>query len=106
MAHFIGIHAVQAIPLITLGLSLLAVRFGRLADERVRVRLIRVIAGGYLGFVILTTWQAIRGQSVIAPDAATLLGLAIVLAATAGGVALTLLAARPVSPTPEPATAT
>lgn len=108
VAHFLGIHALQAIPLIALALGMLVARYGRLADERVRVRLIRVIGGGYLGLVLLTTWQAIRGQSVIAPDAATLLGLAIVLAASAGGIALVLLASRPVSPAPrpdEPATA-
>jgi hypothetical protein len=87
VAHFIGIHALQAIPLITLGLSLLAGRSRRLASERVRVRLVRVLSLGYLGLVILTAWQAIRGQSIIAPDATTTLASAIAVAAVAGGVA-------------------
>jgi hypothetical protein len=30
------------------------------------------VAAGYLGLIALTTWQALRGQSVIAPGALTL----------------------------------
>ncbi len=81
-AHFVGIHAMQVIPL-----------FGWLASRpRTRRRLtdsgrvLAVIAGsvGYLGAMMVLFWQAMRGQSIIAPDGLTLAGF--------GGVALLSLA--------------
>lgn len=94
VSHFFGIHALQAIPLFCLALVLLAGRFGRLRDESVRVRLVRTVSVGYLGFVLLTAWQAVRGQSVIHPDATTLLAAGILFLATAIGVVAALFAER------------
>ena len=38
----------------------------------------------YVGFVLVLTWQALRGQSIVSPDAGTLLALGVWLAATVG----------------------
>ncbi|WP_180288862.1 hypothetical protein [Streptomyces sp. ScaeMP-e48] len=84
--HFVGMHALQLIPLFLIALVLLAPRLARLRDAGVRLRLVRVATAGYAGLVALTTWQALRGQSLIHPDAATLMAVGVLLAAVAAGV--------------------
>jgi hypothetical protein len=64
--HFVGLHAVQAMALIALGLR----RWRR--PERVRVRAMLAAAGSYASLFLLLLWQALGGQSVVAPDAAAL----------------------------------
>jgi hypothetical protein len=86
VGHFIGMHALQALPLAALALTLGARRFRRLRDERVRVRLVAVVAAAYAGLTLLVTWQALRGQSLAAPDGPTLAAAVALLSATAGGV--------------------
>ena len=50
-----------------------------------RQRLLLVVTSGlaYLGLVVILTWQALRGQSVIAPDPATLAAFGILLSVIA-----------------------
>ncbi|MET7502438.1 hypothetical protein [Streptomyces microflavus] len=84
--HFVGMHALQLIPLFLIALVLLAPRLARLRDAGVRLRLVRVATAGYAGLVALTTWQALRGQSLIHPDAATLMAAGVLVAAVAAGV--------------------
>ncbi|MEU6876726.1 hypothetical protein [Streptomyces sp. NPDC046712] len=72
IAHFFGMHALQVIPLLLLALVALAPRFARLADERVRLRLTFVVSGTYAAVFALLTWQALRGQALLDPDATTL----------------------------------
>lgn len=69
VGHFIGIHAIQLIPL--LGLFLMRRREPWLRESH-RVGLVWVGAMGYLGLVGLITWQALRDQSIISPDALTI----------------------------------
>ena len=74
--HFIGLHAIQALPLIALAI-------GRLTSvERRRVRLVLVGAGSYVGLFAILLWQALRGQPLIAPDMTTVVVLAAWLVAT------------------------
>jgi hypothetical protein len=68
--HFVGIHALQALPLVAWLLMALPAAWLTVRD---RSRLMIVAGVGGLGVVILLLWQALRGQSVIAPDATTLL---------------------------------
>jgi hypothetical protein len=107
IGHFVGMHALQALPLLALGLALVGRRVRRLRDERVRTRLVTVAAGGYAGLTLLLTWQALRGQALVAPDAATLAAAAALAAATlaAAGWALSTRAAPdlPVDPALDPA---
>lgn len=83
--HFVGMHALQLLPLFLMALVALAPRFARLRDPRVRLRLVLVASGAYAALTALVTWQALRGQPLIHPDGATLVTAALVLAATAAG---------------------
>lgn len=80
--HFVGLHGLQALPLFG---WLLLVRAPRLG-ARPRLRLVWTAGLAYVGLLAILTWQALRAQSVIAPDAPTLAALAALLG-------LTLLAA-------------
>ena len=66
VAHFIGLHAIQALALVALAVR----RWG--APEGARVRAILAAAASYASLFLLLLWQALRGQSLVAPDAATL----------------------------------
>jgi hypothetical protein len=68
-AHFVGLHGMQVLPLIGF---IVTRRFANRLSERRRTVLVWTAGLGYLGFVLLLIWQALRGQSVIAPDAVTL----------------------------------
>ncbi|MQA11704.1 MAG: hypothetical protein GEU98_24780 [Pseudonocardiaceae bacterium] len=102
--HFVGMHALQALPLFAIGLGLLARRRHRLRDDLVRVRLIWVAAGTYAGVVGLVTWQALRGQSLFSPDGWTLAALGVLLAAAAAAATAAIATKRRV-PTREGAPA-
>jgi hypothetical protein len=79
--HFFGLHAIQLLPLI-------AFAIGRLTSvERRRVRLVLVSAGSYVGLFAILMWQALRGQSLIAPDTTTAVALVAWLVVT-GAAAL------------------
>lgn len=90
--HFVGMHALQVLPLLLLALLFLAPRVTRLRDPRVRLRLVLVASGAYAAVVALVTWQALRGQPLVHPDGATLAAACLIAAATAAGA---LVALRP-----------
>ncbi|WP_372672082.1 hypothetical protein [Amycolatopsis kentuckyensis] len=79
--HFVGMHALQVLPLLAIALAALAPRFARLRDDAVRARLVLVGAAGYAGLTALVTWQALRAQSIVHPDATTLGAFAALVAA-------------------------
>ncbi|WP_406079586.1 hypothetical protein [Micromonospora sp. NBC_00858] len=85
IGHFVGLHALQALPILAILLS----RFlGTRLDERTRARLV-VVAGAVYGVLtVLLTWQALRGQPLLRPDALTLAAVAalVVVTATATGL--------------------
>ena len=85
--HFFGLHALQAMPLLALALR----RFTTLA-ESVRTHLVAVAGAGYAGWELLVTWQALRGQSLTAPDTLTLAALGALVVSVAAGVTYVLLA--------------
>jgi hypothetical protein len=97
IGHFVGLHALQALPLLALALSLLArrsSRFGARLDENTRVRLLVVAATAYTVLMTMLTWQALRGQPLLRPDALTLGAFAVLVAATAAAVGAVLAAGR------------
>jgi hypothetical protein len=67
IAHFVGLHALQALPLVAVLLVLLAGRVAVLRAEAVRTRLVAVASAGYGGLTLLTLWQALRGQPLTQP---------------------------------------
>ncbi|MEV3870251.1 hypothetical protein [Streptomyces sp. NPDC049906] len=86
--HFVGMHALQVLPLLLLVLAALAPHLPRLGTETVRVRLVLTASGGYAGLLALVTWQALRGQPLLRPDAVTLaLGAALVAGTLLAGLA-------------------
>ncbi len=82
-AHFFGLHALQGLPLLGLALTSLGPRW---LTPRARSQLVGIAGLAWIGLIALLTWQALRGQSVIAPDAQTmaafggLLGLSAIAA--------------------------
>lgn len=75
--HFVGLHAVQLLPLVAILLAR-----GRLPQE-VRVRLVFVAAVSYAALYAIVLRQALRGAPVVAPDPATIAQLGAWAAATA-----------------------
>jgi hypothetical protein len=82
--HFLGLHALQVLPLIAMSPTI--------PNMRTRRNLVRVAGLGYGGFVLLAAWQALRGQPLVAPDEHTLAAVAVLVSAclvAAGLVAAT-----------------
>ena len=99
--HFVGMHALQILPLFLLALLSLAPRVARLRDARVRLRLVRVASGSYAALVALVLWQALRGQPLVHPDRATLVCAALIAARTVAGAYAALRGTRPGSEPPD-----
>ena len=91
VGHFAGIHAAQIVPL--LGILLLRRREKWLREGH-RLALVGIGAGGYLGLVALVTWQALRDQPLLQPDALMLGALAGIIAVTLAAAGATLAHAR------------
>lgn len=87
-AHFMGLHALQVLPLLAL-----ALRRSR-ATRGQQLRLMFTAAGSYAVLAGIVLWQALRGQSLVAPDAATAAALLTWLGLTVALVVHTL-ARRP-----------
>jgi hypothetical protein len=86
VSHFVGMHALQAMPLLAWLLALSRLKL----DERTRSQLMTTGATGYLGLVGLLVWQALRGQPLIAPDGLTL-GVATALIVAVAASVVTIL---------------
>lgn len=85
-----GLHALQALPI----LAILLTRFlGTRLDAHTRARLMVVAGGAYGVLTLLLTWQALRGQPLLRPDALTLAAVAALVVASATATA-TVLARR------------
>lgn len=88
VAHFVGMHALQALPVAALLLAALGRRVPALRSPVVQLRLVLVAAVTYAAATVLLTVQASAGQSVVHPAgvvaaaAVTLAGAAAVAAAS------------------------
>ena len=76
--HFIGLHALQVLPLFVWLLA------RRRVDEARRARLAVVAGGSYAALFLILIWQALRGQSLVSPDAVTLTALLVWAVLTVG----------------------
>lgn len=81
VAHFIGLHAIQALALVAIALR------RRRSSEAWRVRVVLTAAASYALLFALLLWSALRGQSIASPDdvALTALGAWLLLTLTAIG---------------------
>lgn len=89
--HFLGMHALQVIPLVLLAVEYGSRRIPVLRSADTRRRLVTVAAATYAALLAVLTWQALRGQSVVHPDAATLLAFAVI---TLAAIVSTAMAVR------------
>ncbi|GAA1393181.1 hypothetical protein GCM10009613_39390 [Pseudonocardia kongjuensis] len=88
--HFVGMHALQLLPLLLIGLELAAARVAVLADPRVRRDLVATATAGYAALLALLTWQALRGQPLLAPDAWTAAAFGVLVIGVVAGAVLAL----------------
>jgi len=88
IGHFVGLHALQALPL-------LALLLGARLDELTRIRLLLVGGIAYGMLTVLLTWQALRGQPLMQPDALTLAAWGALAAATAAAALAVVTRRRP-----------
>jgi hypothetical protein len=97
--HFVGMHALQAIQLALIIVELLARRVPALRSSGLRLALVRIGAATYAAVLALVTVQALRGQSIVHPDGATVaagIGIAVV---SAGAVLVAVGITRRATPT-------
>jgi hypothetical protein len=80
--HFVGLHAVQVLPLIALLLA------RRRLDATTRLRLVVGAAISYTALFGILLTQALRGQPLVAPDALTSAALVVWAIVTIGGARL------------------
>lgn len=66
--HFVGMHALQALPLFLYAVETLSTRYARLRNERIRLRLVLVAAGSLTTLLALLTWRALHGQPLPHPS--------------------------------------
>jgi hypothetical protein len=90
--HFIGLHAVEVLPLLAIGL-----RRWR-APEASRVRALLAASASYASLFLLSLWGALRGQSVVAPDATALATMIVWAVATLFALGWIALGSRRISP--------
>ena len=92
-AHFFGLHALQAVPVV----ALLLMRFSpSWLSRRGQAQLVAIAGMAWIALTLLLMWQALRGQPITAPDHLTVTWF-LVIALISGALALVVLArsARP-----------
>ncbi|MCU1404169.1 MAG: hypothetical protein JWQ43_472 [Glaciihabitans sp.] len=96
--HFVGMHALQLLPILVILLEFLATRgssrWRLLSSDVVRLRLVTVAVVAYAAAIVLLTWQALSAQSVVQPAGPILVAGIVLVAATAGAVVTVLVLAR------------
>jgi len=90
VAHFVGLHALQILPIIGVGTTRLFPALLTAGQQS----LVRIAGFTYLGSISLLTWQALQGESIASPGSQTLLLAAILIALTLLSTTWTLLPAR------------
>lgn len=100
VAHFVGLHSLQVLPLV--GWLVSRKRVKALLSAGHRVVLVVSAGLGYGGLTVLLAWQAFRGQSVIAPDGLTLTAAFALIAVVGLSLMATLAHARVRTPVAQP----
>jgi len=95
--HFVGMHALQLLPLAAIGLEMFARRWPRVFTAGVRRQLIVLATAVYALALALLTWQALIGQSIVQPSGVILVAGAALTAGAIGGVFATVATAAGVA---------
>lgn len=83
-AHFVGIHALQVLPIIGCAIRQYCDRFTLTQQEA----LVSTTATAYFWLIVLMTWQALRAESLIAPSVLTVSCLVAIIMASAASFVL------------------
>jgi len=93
--HFVGMHALQVLPLVVILLELAGRRLPILRDDLVRLRLVRIAVAAFAATLAVLTLQAISGQSVVHPGGLVLVcGVAVAVVSIAAVLGVLASAAR------------
>lgn len=93
ISHFVGMHALQLLPLFAILLTALGRRWWVFAQDRVQSRLVTIATFAYAATTVLVTLQALAGQSIVRPAGVFLIGGWAILLISVGLTTATLLAA-------------
>lgn len=91
VAHFVGMHALQLVPIAALVTVALGTRVEWLASSRVQVRLVAAGAVSYAATVVLLTVQAAAERSVAHPSGFILVAGVTIAVCTAAGALFIVL---------------
>ena len=91
IGHFVGLHGLQALPLLAL---LLDRFFATRLTVATRARLLLVAGPAYAILVVMLTWQALRAQPLLQPDALTLTAWTTLALATAAAATTVVVQGR------------
>jgi hypothetical protein len=97
--HFVGMHALQLIPLAALLLELAARRIPALRRTSTRVGILWTLIVLYTGVLAVLTLQALAGESIVHPDAMIASVTAILFVGAAVGITV-VIAGTGRTPTP------
>ena len=90
IAHFVGLHGLQVVPLV----AFFVTQRARRLTKGAQTALVTVAGAVWLGLDLLLAWQALRGQSIVRPDALTLGAAMTLVGGAALAVAAVLMQAR------------
>jgi hypothetical protein len=93
VGHFVGLHAVQVIPL-------LLVLFRRVRPAGSARAIVLIASASYATLFVILLTQALRGESIVAPDATTAATLIAWAGATFVATTIVWLTGRRSTPTP------
>jgi hypothetical protein len=92
--HFVGMHALQLLPLVAILLAWAGRRWRPLADDGVRLRLILIATVAYAAALGLVTVQALAGESIVRPSGAIFAGGSAVALGSLAAAGLVILSGR------------
>lgn len=88
--HFVGMHALQAIPLALLALELLGRRVRALSTPHARFQVLAVVVAAFSATLVNLTVQALLGQSIVHPSGGVLLAGALIALGSLVAIAVLL----------------